>query len=136
MTTPPPIPFPDTTPHARVFIPFVIIFDSDDTITTLPIRSAQPSPDRTLALYGYPLDYGDDSLDEDMSETAKLLHTQSALTSVYPLLSLELPPSSCKRSRLLLPSLPPLVPPPPKRIESVEDNMEASNWDLVRHLGP
>nr|GEV76620.1 hypothetical protein [Tanacetum cinerariifolium] len=57
-------PFPATTPRVGVFTPFVIISDSDDEITTLPIRPAQPSPDCTPALYGYPLDSGDDSLDE------------------------------------------------------------------------
>ncbi|GJZ29192.1 putative reverse transcriptase domain-containing protein [Tanacetum coccineum] len=75
-------PFPATTPHAIIFTLFVIISDSDDEITTLPVRPAPPSPDRTLALYGYPLDYGDDSSDEDLSKIAKSLHTQTASTSV------------------------------------------------------
>ncbi|GJX73509.1 reverse transcriptase domain-containing protein [Tanacetum coccineum] len=66
MTTPRSTPFPTTTLRARVFTPFVIISDSDDEITTLPIRPAPPSPDRTPALYGYPLDSGDDSSDEDL----------------------------------------------------------------------
>nr|GEW27610.1 putative reverse transcriptase domain-containing protein [Tanacetum cinerariifolium] len=82
MTTLRPTPFPATTPRAGVFTPFVIIFDSDDEITTLPVRPAPPSPNRTPTLYGYPLDYGDDSPDEDLSEIAKLLHTQTASTSV------------------------------------------------------
>ncbi|GJT57212.1 hypothetical protein Tco_0992266 [Tanacetum coccineum] len=56
MTTPRPTPFPATTPRAWVFTVFVIISDSDDEITTLPVRPAPPSPDRTPALYGYPLD--------------------------------------------------------------------------------
>nr|GEV88909.1 putative reverse transcriptase domain-containing protein [Tanacetum cinerariifolium] len=65
MTTPRPTPFPATTPRAGVFTPFVIISDSDDEITTLPVRPTPPSPNRTLALYGYPLDSDDDSSDED-----------------------------------------------------------------------
>ncbi|GJS22890.1 hypothetical protein Tco_0451522 [Tanacetum coccineum] len=85
MTTPPLTPFPATKPHVGVFAPFVIISDSDDDITTLPVRPAPPSPDRISALYGYPLDSGDDLSDEVLSETAESLHTQTALTSVvYP----------------------------------------------------
>nr|GEV03086.1 hypothetical protein [Tanacetum cinerariifolium] len=190
MTTPRPTPFPATTPRVRVFAPFFITFDSDDEITTLPVRPAPPSPDRTPALYGYLLDSGDDSSDEDMSETTESLHTQTPSTSVvyspltrsiptspafsrrprkdilmplgyrvamnqwrakpsstwYPLLPSELPSSSRKRSRSLSPSLAPLVspsllpptvvPPPPEHMESVRDNIEASIWDLERHLGP
>ncbi|GJR86203.1 hypothetical protein Tco_0210214 [Tanacetum coccineum] len=56
MITPRPTPFPATTPRTRVFTPFVIISDSDDEITTLPVRPAPPSPDHTPALYVYPLD--------------------------------------------------------------------------------
>ncbi|GKE24585.1 hypothetical protein Tco_1436097 [Tanacetum coccineum] len=82
MTTPRPTPFPTTTSRARVFAPFVIIFDSDNEITTLPVRPAPPSPDRTPALYGYPLDFGDDLSNEDLSETAESLHTQTASTSI------------------------------------------------------
>ncbi|GJW10386.1 hypothetical protein Tco_1576213 [Tanacetum coccineum] len=82
ITTPRPTTFFATTPQAGVFTPFVIISDSSDEITTLPIRPAPPSPDRTPALYDYPLDFGDDSLDEDLSDTAESLHTQSASTSV------------------------------------------------------
>ncbi|GJY08437.1 hypothetical protein Tco_0375491 [Tanacetum coccineum] len=51
-------------------------------ITTLSVRPAPPSPDHTLALYCYLLDSGDDSSDENLSETAESLHTQNALTSV------------------------------------------------------
>ncbi|GKA09116.1 hypothetical protein Tco_0688447 [Tanacetum coccineum] len=82
MTKPHPAPFSATTPRAKVFALFVIISDTDNEITTLPVRPAPPSPDRTLALYGYPLDSGDDSSDEDLSETAKSLHTQTASTSI------------------------------------------------------
>ncbi|GKC21545.1 hypothetical protein Tco_1023695 [Tanacetum coccineum] len=60
----------------------LFISDPDDEITTLPVRPAPPSSDRIPALSGYPLDSGDDSSDEDLGETAKLLHTQTALTSV------------------------------------------------------
>nr|GEU37905.1 reverse transcriptase domain-containing protein [Tanacetum cinerariifolium] len=138
-----------TTPRIGVFTSFVIISDSDNEITTLPIRPVPPSPDRTPALYVYPLDSGDDSSDEDLSDTAKSLHTQSASTlvvhtsptqslpaSLYLLLSSELPSSSCKRSRPLPPSLLPLVPPPPEHIESLGDNLEAIIWNLERHPGP
>ncbi|GKD45607.1 hypothetical protein Tco_1270252 [Tanacetum coccineum] len=82
MTTPFPTPFPVTTPRAGVFAPFVIISDSDDEITTLPVRPAPPSPDHIPDLHGYPLDSGDDLSDEDLSETTMSLHTQTALTSV------------------------------------------------------
>ncbi|GKD17291.1 hypothetical protein Tco_1206449 [Tanacetum coccineum] len=86
MTTPHPAPFPATTPRAGVFAPFVIISDYNDEITALPIRPAPPSPDRIPALYGYPLDSGDDSSKEDLSEIAESLHTQTASTSVvHPL---------------------------------------------------
>nr|GEX32298.1 hypothetical protein [Tanacetum cinerariifolium] len=82
MTTPRPTPFSATIPRARVFTPFVIISDFDDEITTLPIRPVPPLPDRTPTLYDYPLNSDDDSSDKDLSDTAELLHTQSALTSV------------------------------------------------------
>ncbi|GJZ28449.1 hypothetical protein Tco_0573096 [Tanacetum coccineum] len=75
MTTPHPIPFLATAPCAGVFTPFVIIYDSEDEVNTLPIRPTPPSPDRTPALYSYPLDSGDDSSDEDLSETVESLHT-------------------------------------------------------------
>nr|GEX24298.1 hypothetical protein [Tanacetum cinerariifolium] len=82
MTTPYPISFSSTTLRAGVFTPFVIISDSENVITTLPIRPAPPLPDRTPALYGYPLDSGDDSSDEDISDTAESLPTQFASTLV------------------------------------------------------
>ncbi|GJS38364.1 hypothetical protein Tco_0563407 [Tanacetum coccineum] len=100
MTTPRPAHFPATTPSAGVFNQFVIISDSDDKITTLPVRPAPPSPDRTPALYGYPLDSGDDSSDEDLSETAKSLHTQTASTLVVhppPTQSLPTSPAFARR---------------------------------------
>ncbi|GJZ16029.1 hypothetical protein Tco_0551706 [Tanacetum coccineum] len=82
MTTPCPTPFPATTPRAGVLVPFVIISDSHEEITTLPVRPAPPSSDRIPALSSYPLDSGDDSSDEDLSETAESLHAQTASTSV------------------------------------------------------
>nr|GEX23920.1 hypothetical protein [Tanacetum cinerariifolium] len=82
MTTPRPTPFPVATPCIRVFTPFVIVSDSDDEITTLPVRPTPPSPDHTPTLYGYPLNFGDDSSDEDLSETAESLNTQTASTSI------------------------------------------------------
>ncbi|GJR59130.1 hypothetical protein Tco_1501292 [Tanacetum coccineum] len=75
-------PFPATTPHAGVFAPFVIISDSEDEITTLPVKPVPLSLDRTPALYGHLLDSGDDASDKDMSETAESLHTQTASTLV------------------------------------------------------
>ncbi|GJV07982.1 hypothetical protein Tco_1345638 [Tanacetum coccineum] len=94
MTTPRPTPFYATTPCARVFALFVIISNSDDEITTLPIRPAPSLPDRTSALYGYPLDSSDDSSNKDLSKTARSLHTQTASTSVvYPLSTRPLPTS-------------------------------------------
>ncbi|GJU43414.1 putative reverse transcriptase domain-containing protein [Tanacetum coccineum] len=131
-----------TTSRAGVFTLFVIISDSDNEITTLPIRPVPPSPSRIPALYVYPLNSGDYSSDEDPSDTAKSLHTRSALTSVVhpsPTQSLptslvlanqpekEIPiPLGYRRSRPLPPSLPPLVPPPSEHIESLGDNIEAS----------
>ncbi|GJV87056.1 hypothetical protein Tco_1530994 [Tanacetum coccineum] len=82
MTTPRLTPFPATTPRTGVFAPFVIISDSDDEITTLPVRPSPPSPDRTPAWCGHLLNSGDDLSDEDLSETAESLHTQTALTLV------------------------------------------------------
>ncbi|GJX99797.1 hypothetical protein Tco_0356816 [Tanacetum coccineum] len=82
MTTPRSTPFPTTTPRAGVLVSFVIISDSDVKITTLPVRPTPPSSDRIPSLSSYLLDSGDDSSEEDLSETAESLHTQTALTSV------------------------------------------------------
>ncbi|GJX76995.1 hypothetical protein Tco_0323806, partial [Tanacetum coccineum] len=77
-----------------------IIFDSNKEITILPIRTAPLSPDRTPALYGYPLDSSDDSSDEDLSETAKSLHTQTALTLVVHPPPTRPLPTNCAFARL------------------------------------
>ncbi|GKB45559.1 hypothetical protein Tco_0896312 [Tanacetum coccineum] len=82
MTTPRPTSFHATTPRSRVLVPFIIIFDIDDKITTLPVRPAPPSSDRIPVLYSYPLDSGDNSSDEDLSETDEFVHTHTASTSV------------------------------------------------------
>nr|GEU81566.1 hypothetical protein [Tanacetum cinerariifolium] len=83
MTTPSVTPFPATTPRAGVFAPFVIVSDFDDEITTLHVRPAPPSPDHTPTWSGYPLNSNDDSSNEDLSEIAKSLHTQTDPTSVF-----------------------------------------------------
>ncbi|GJU00468.1 hypothetical protein Tco_1110806 [Tanacetum coccineum] len=154
MTTPRPTPFPATTPRAGVFAPFVIISDYDDEITTLPIRPAPPSPNRALPLYGYPLDYGDDSSDKDLSETTESLHTQTASTSVvHPPPTQPIPtiPAFDRRPRkeisvplgyraamdrwraaspsTLSPS--PLPSPPPEHIKSVGDDIETLRASLA-----
>ncbi|GJT63473.1 hypothetical protein Tco_1007006 [Tanacetum coccineum] len=114
MTTPHPIPFPATTPRARVLISFVIISDSNDETTTLPVRPAPPSSDHTLALYGYPLDSGNDLSDEDLSETIESLHTQTAPTSVVlspPTCPLSTSSTFARRSgKKILTSPPSLLP--------------------------
>ncbi|GKA31789.1 putative reverse transcriptase domain-containing protein [Tanacetum coccineum] len=127
MTTPRLTHFPATTPRAGVFALFVIISDSDDEITTLLVRPVPPLLDHTPALYGYQLDSGDDLSDEDLSETSKSLHTQTALTSVlHPpltrplptspaLTSVVYPPSTC---HLLLPSEIPSLSSPPSLLTS------------------
>nr|GEV03397.1 retrovirus-related Pol polyprotein from transposon TNT 1-94 [Tanacetum cinerariifolium] len=106
VTTPRPIPFPATTPRAGVFAPFVIIYDSDDEITTLPVRPTPPLPDRTPALYGYPLDSRNDSSDEDLNKTAKSPHTQTASTLVVhppPTRSLPTSPTFSSQPRKEIP---------------------------------
>ncbi|GJU37376.1 hypothetical protein Tco_1185730 [Tanacetum coccineum] len=106
MTTPRPTHFPATTPRAGVFASFVIISDSNNEITTLPVIHAPPSQDRTPSLYGYPLDSGNDSLDEDLSKTTESLHTQTASTSVaYPPPTRPLPTSpafACRQGKEIL----------------------------------
>ncbi|GJY29409.1 hypothetical protein Tco_0405176 [Tanacetum coccineum] len=143
MTTPRPIPFPATTPRAGVLVSFVIISDSGDKITTLPIRPAPPLSDRIPALHGYPLDSGDDSSDEDLSETSESLHTQTTSTSVVhppstrPLpTSLALPVDRERRSRCHyaiespLPSPPIEIPSPLEHVKSVGDDIETLRASL------
>nr|GEV15943.1 hypothetical protein [Tanacetum cinerariifolium] len=112
MTTPCPTFFflSPTTPRDRVFTPFIIIFDSDNEISTLPIRAVPPSPDRIPALYVYPLNSSDDSSEEDLSDATMLLHTQSALTSVvYPSPTQSLPASLALANQLKKEILMPLM---------------------------
>ncbi|GJW82075.1 hypothetical protein Tco_0146050 [Tanacetum coccineum] len=108
MTTPRPTPFPATTPRAGVLKSFIILSNSDDAITTLPIRLAPPSPDY------------DDSPSKDSMETTESLHTQIASTLVVP------PPS------LLPSSSSPPPPPPPKRVELVRDDHDVITRDSLR----
>nr|GEW59196.1 hypothetical protein [Tanacetum cinerariifolium] len=57
--------------------------------------------DRTPILYGYPLDSSDDSSDEDLSETAESLHTQTVSTLiVHPPPTRSLPTSHVLASQL------------------------------------
>nr|GEW89810.1 hypothetical protein [Tanacetum cinerariifolium] len=98
MTTPSPTHFLATIPRVGVLISFVIISNSDNEITTLPVRPAPPSSDRTLALYDYPLDSGDDLSNEDLRKEI-LTSPPSLLPSSYS------PPSLLPSSSSLPPSL-------------------------------
>nr|GEU78713.1 hypothetical protein [Tanacetum cinerariifolium] len=145
-------------------------------ICLIPCVLTRTTITRSLtALYSYPLDSGDNSSDEDQSETVESLHTQTASKSVlHPsptrplptspafvqipsssslptlLSSSSLPPPlllpslSRKRSRSPSPLPPPLVspsplpssppaavPPPPKYIESVGDDIETLHASLA-----
>ncbi|GJV96008.1 hypothetical protein Tco_1547585 [Tanacetum coccineum] len=117
MTTPHPTCFPVTTPRAGVFAPLVIISDSDNEITTLPVRPT-PSPDYIPALYGYPLDSGDNSSDVRLlsHSTPRLLHRYretmnrwraASPSTCHPLLSSEIPLLSSPPSLLTSSSSPP-----------------------------
>ncbi|GJT70823.1 hypothetical protein Tco_1030109 [Tanacetum coccineum] len=59
-----------------------VVLGSENMRFLVKSRPAPPSSDSIPALSGYPLDSSDDSSDEDLSETAKSLHTQTASTSV------------------------------------------------------
>ncbi|GJR64175.1 hypothetical protein Tco_0010240 [Tanacetum coccineum] len=132
MTTPRPIPFPATTPRVGVLVSFVIISDSSDKITTLPVRPAPPLSDRIPALHCYPLDSGDDSSDEDLSETSESLHTQTTSTSVvHPPSTRPLPTSpALPRSRSPSPSPLVAVPSPPEHVKSNGDDIETLRTSL------
>ncbi|GJX24399.1 hypothetical protein Tco_0228844 [Tanacetum coccineum] len=80
-------PRPSVTPHTRVLIPFIILSNADDEVTTLPVRPAPLSPDYVPASPDYSPDSDsdskpikDDSLDKDLTETSESPHTQTALT--------------------------------------------------------
>ncbi|GJU15327.1 hypothetical protein Tco_1143293 [Tanacetum coccineum] len=125
-------PHPSIMPHAGVLILFIILSDSNDEVTTLPVRPAPPSPDYVLASPNYSLDSDldsdpleDDSPDGDLNETAESLHTQTVLTSVVhppPLLlpSLSSPPPSLLPSSSSPPPslLPSSSSPPPSLLPS------------------
>ncbi|GJT15910.1 hypothetical protein Tco_0874616 [Tanacetum coccineum] len=119
MITPHPTPFLDTTPCTGVLVPFVIISDSDDKITTLPVRPTPSSPDRTLALYGYPLDSGDDSSDEDLKHHAETLQVSlgAARMDVRDLIE------SHEADEFEMAEL-----------RSRAQDIEASFWDFERHI--
>ncbi|GKE04744.1 hypothetical protein Tco_1396762, partial [Tanacetum coccineum] len=102
-------------------IPFIILSDSNDEVTTLPVRPAPPSPDYVPASPNYSLDSDidsdpleDDSPDEDLTETAESLHTQTVLTSVVHPPPLLLPSSSLPPPSLL----PSSSSPPPSLLPS------------------
>ncbi|GKE47926.1 hypothetical protein Tco_1479184 [Tanacetum coccineum] len=108
-------PHPSVTPRAGALIPFIILSDSNDEVTTLPVRPTPPSLDYAPASPDYLLDSDldsnpseDNSPGDDLTETAKSLHTQAASTSIRP------------RS----PSPSPSVPPPPQCVKSVGDDAE------------
>nr|GEY58809.1 hypothetical protein [Tanacetum cinerariifolium] len=124
-------PRPSVTPHVRVLIPFIILSDSDDEVTTLPIRHAPPSPDYVLASPNYSPDSNldsdplkDDSPGDDLTETVKSLQTQAASPLVVHPSPTLLPSSSSPPSLLSSSSSPPpsLLPssssPPPSLLPS------------------
>ncbi|GJU66369.1 hypothetical protein Tco_1252628 [Tanacetum coccineum] len=115
-------PRPSVTPRVGVLVLFIILSDSNDEITTLPVRPAPPSPDYVLASPDYSpdsdLDFDsseDDSPGEDLIKTAESLLTQTTLTLVvHPPPSLL--PSSSSPPLSLFPSsssLPPSLLPSP-----------------------
>ncbi|GJZ36231.1 hypothetical protein Tco_0582048 [Tanacetum coccineum] len=116
MTTPRPILFPATTPRAGVLVLFVIISDSNDEITTLPVRPAPPSSDRIPDLSGFPLDSDDDSSNEDLRKEISMPLGYIAVmdrwkaappSTGHPLLPSEIPSSSSPPSLLSSSSSPP-----------------------------
>ncbi|GKC48324.1 hypothetical protein Tco_1066046 [Tanacetum coccineum] len=92
---------PYVTPHVGVLIPFIILSDSDDDVTTLPVRHAPPLPNYVLDSPDYmsDLDLDSDSSEDDspgneLTETVELLSTQTASTSIVHLPTSLLPSSS------------------------------------------
>ncbi|GKC26791.1 hypothetical protein Tco_1034085 [Tanacetum coccineum] len=64
------------TSRTILFIPLIILSDSEDEDTTLPVVSVPSSPDHVLTSYGYSPDSDsdsepteNDSSDEDLMET-------------------------------------------------------------------
>nr|GEW32986.1 hypothetical protein [Tanacetum cinerariifolium] len=131
MTTPRPTPFPPTTPCARVLIPFVIISDSNDEITTLPVRPAQSSSDRIPALSGYPLDFGDDSSDEDLSDTAESLPAQTASTSIAFTITTTISITITTTTTTTTITTTVAVPLTPEHIEPVGDDIKTQRASLA-----
>ncbi|GJR13231.1 hypothetical protein Tco_1252467 [Tanacetum coccineum] len=107
-------PRTSVTSRTRLFIPFIILSDSDDEDTTLPVVSAPLSPDYVSASPDYSPDSEldsepaeDDLLDEDLTETAESLQTQTAFTSFVQPPFIRLSPLTASPSSpppLLLPS--------------------------------
>ncbi|GJY89772.1 hypothetical protein Tco_0504968 [Tanacetum coccineum] len=146
MTTPRPTPFPATTPHHTPALYDYPLDSGDDlldkglseTAESLHTQTATtsvvyPPPTRSLPTSHVLASQPGKEIPMPLGYKSAMNRWRAApLFTWYPLLSLELPSSSCKRSRPLLPS----VPPSPEHIESAGDNIEASIWDLEKHIGP
>nr|GEY99875.1 hypothetical protein [Tanacetum cinerariifolium] len=108
--------------------------DSDDKVTTLPVRPAPPSPDYVPASPDYPPDSnldsdpsGDDLPGEDLTDTAESLPTQTTLTSIVHPPTVLLPPPAVP--------LPPSTV-PPKRIElGWMTNVTTPSPSVTPHVG-
>nr|GEV85780.1 reverse transcriptase domain-containing protein [Tanacetum cinerariifolium] len=140
MTTPRPF----VTPRTEVLIPFIILYDTNDEVTTLHVRPAPPSLDYVSDSPDYSPDSNldtdplkDYSPDEDPIEIPLLPSSSLPPPSILPSSSSPssslFPSSSRKRSRspstppppLPLPLPPVVLPPPPQeRIELVKDDIE------------
>ncbi|GJX11331.1 hypothetical protein Tco_0201190 [Tanacetum coccineum] len=125
----------------RIFIPFIILSNSEDEVTTLLVRSAPLSPDYVSASPDYsPYSNSDSEPIENYSPDEHL--TETALTPFVQLPPTRpLPTSSAIRSRS--PSPPPVAalsppllaavsPPPPERIESLNDDQDEVTRDSLR----
>ncbi|GJT34540.1 hypothetical protein Tco_0924959 [Tanacetum coccineum] len=73
-------PRPSVTPRVGVLIPFIILSDSDDEVTTLPVRHAPPSPDYVLASPDYSPDSDQDSHLQEAVSTGSVDLTDTALS--------------------------------------------------------